>query len=340
MKTGKTMLLFALIALAPVPLLAAAALWGGLWPWAALGYATVLAVGVDMAVRRVSPSMDPETVMGAANTLSVALAIGHFAVLYLSVATLAGDGLTLGARVALFITAGLFFGQVSNSNAHELIHRRAPLLHGLGVAIYTSLLFGHHASAHTKIHHRYAASARDPNSARDGESFYAFARRAWIGSFKAGYRAEAARKGLNPYYIYLSGAFVTIVLAGFVAGFRGILALILLAGYAQMQLLLSDYVQHYGLRRATLSDGKLAPLTLQHSWNSPHFFTSFLMLNAPRHSDHHAHGARPYPALRMPAPGEAPILPHSLPFMAVIALFPPLWHKVMTRELALWRATQ
>lgn len=334
------MLLFALIALAPVPLLLAATFWGGLWAWAAFAYVTVLAVGVDMVIRRVSPAMEPDAVQGAANTLSVALVMGHFAVLWLGIAALADEGLTLGARIALFIAAGLFFGQVSNSNAHELIHRRAPVLRALGVAVYTSLLFGHHASAHPKIHHRYAASDLDPNSAREGESFYTFARRAWLGSFMAGFRAEAEGNGLNPYYIYIFGAAVVIALAGFGAGAMGILALFLLAAYAQMQLLLSDYIQHFGLRRGTLPDGTLAPLTMQHSWNAPHFFTSFLMLNAPRHSDHHANGSRPYPALRMPAPGEAPILPHSLPFMAVIALFPPLWRKVMQRELALWRATQ
>ncbi len=42
-----------------------------------------------------------------------------------------------------------------------------------------------------------------------------------------------------------------------------------LAAYAQMQLLLSDYVQHYGLRRKTSENGKPEPVGPQHSWNAP-----------------------------------------------------------------------
>jgi alkane 1-monooxygenase len=61
------------------------------------------------------------------------------------------------------------------------------------------------------------------------------------------------------------------------------------------------------------------------------------MLNAPRHSDHHAHPARPYPALRLPAPEAAPRLPWSLPLACMIALAPPLWRRAIAPRLAAWR---
>jgi alkane 1-monooxygenase len=57
------------------------------------------------------------------------------------------------------------------------------------------------------------------------------------------------------------------------------------------------------------------------------------MLNAPRHSDHHAHPSRPYPALRLAETGAEPMLPRSLPVMAAIAMVPPAWKQVMGREL-------
>lgn len=67
------------------------------------------------------------------------------------------------------------------------------------------------------------------------------------------------------------------------------------------------------------------------------------MLNAPRHSDHHAHPSRIYPALRLGdtgAPGR-PILQRSLPAMAALALFPPLWRRVMDpRVRALAKASR
>ena len=99
----------------------------------------------------------------------------------------------------------------------------------------------------------------------------------------------------------------------------------------QAQLLLSDYVQHYGLTRAFAPDGRPEPVGDRHSWNAPQRFSAAMMLNAPRHSDHHAHPARPYP-------GAAPAartrrLPWSLPMMANVALVPPLWRRMMHPRL-------
>jgi len=106
-------------------------------------------------------------------------------------------------------------------------------------------------------------------------------------------------------------------------------------GLAQVQILLSDYVQHYGLERGEKENGKLEPVGPQHSWNAPHAVTAAMMLNAPRHSDHHMRPARAFPALEVTQ--EMPKLPYSLPIMAVIALVPPLWRRVMDRRVARWR---
>ena len=115
------------------------------------------------------------------------------------------------------------------------------------------------------------------------------------------------------------------------------LAHIALAGFAQSQLLLSDYVQHYGLSRKVGPDGRPEPVGPAHSWNAPHWMTGHMMLNAPRHSDHHAHPSRPYPALALAAPGAVPTLPRSLPAMACLALVPPLWRRVMDPRAAQWQ---
>ncbi len=333
--------MFAVVALAPVPLIASGAVLGGGSVWAALAYMTLLAAVSDRLIRRITPALSPDHGAQLADLISVVLAISHFFLLGLAVLAVSGTtGLPYAQRIALFLAAGLYFGQVSNSNAHELIHRQNPLLHGLGVAVYTSLLFGHHASAHPKVHHRYVATPKDPNSAPEGLGFYRFAPRAWLGSFVAGFRAEneIQRTRVHPYAYYIAGALLAVAVANWMAGPAGAASLLLLAGYAQMQLLLSDYVQHYGLTRKPLDTGRPEPVNPTHSWNAHHWFTSLLMLNAPRHSDHHAHPSRRYPGLRLPPAGEAPMLPHSLPVMAVIALFPPLWRRVMRRELANWRA--
>lgn len=340
-----TLPLFALFSLAPAPLLALAALGGGVWLWLALAYVTLLSTLADLTMRRVSPAMDPDAPAWPANLISVVLALCHFPLLAGVVHALSGaTGLAPGARAALFMAAGYYFGQVGNANAHELIHRANRFLHGLGKWVYISLLFGHHTSAHLKVHHVRVATPEDPVWPRPGEGFYRFAPRAWLGGFTAGWAAENALRrharghtGPHPYVLYTGGAALCLALAGIVDGPGGFFAYLLLAAFTHAQLLLSDYVQHYGLVRERRGQG-YEPVSAAHSWNSRHWFTSLMLLNAPRHSDHHAHPARPYPALRLPGEGEAPRMPHALPVMAAIGLIPPLWRRMMKRELARWEA--
>ncbi|SDW69518.1 alkane 1-monooxygenase [Celeribacter indicus] len=324
--------------LAPVALLGLGAVFGGIWAAAGLFYMTALAYSFDQLVAVARDPADPEAEFPDANALSTLLAIAHFAMLPLAVWALSGAGHAVWERLVIFLGFGLFFGQVSNSNAHELIHRADPTLRRLGTWVYITLLFGHHASAHPRVHHRYAASPEDPNSAPLGMSYYRFLPRAWWGSFRAGLRAENALRArgrsddLHPYALYLGGALACLLLALVIGGAAGLTAYVLLAGYASAQLLLSDYVQHYGLRRREIAPGRYAPVGPAHSWNSPQWFTSLLMLNAPRHSDHHAHPMKPYVALELTP--EMPLLPRSLPAMATLALVPRLWFRVMDRRVA------
>lgn len=324
------MLLFATYTLIPVVLIGLGAVWGGVWTVLALLYLTAFTATLDLFVARVAKPL-PHSEFPAATGLSVTLALAHFVLLGAVVLALSGTALGSAEKLALFAAAGLFFGQVSNSNAHELIHRPGRALHRLGMWVYISLLFGHHTSAHPLVHHRLAATRADPSTARLGESLYRFMGRASVGSFRAGLRAESARLAQtgrawwrHPYLVYVGGAVLFIVLAQWTGGLLPYLAL---AGFAQLQLLMSDYVQHYGLIRATGAQGRPEPMGPAHSWNAPHLASSALMLHAPRHSAHHARPALPYPALGLP--DSAPMLPRSLPVMACVALYPRLWRRVM-----------
>lgn len=335
-------LMFAVATLCPLPLLGVGAVFGGVWIGLACLYMTLFTFALDELVTKADRGR-PGSEFPAADALSVTLGVSHFALLALGVGALSG-ATDLGAldRLGVLVAFGLFFGQVSNSNAHELIHRSDRRLQDLGKWVYISMLFGHHTSAHTRIHHRFVATEDDPNTARLDESFYRFVPRAWIGSFVAGYeietqmmRQKAPRppRWRHPYVVYVGGAMLCLGLAAWAGG---LLAYLALAGYAQTQLMLSDYVQHYGLMRQRLANGKPEPVGPQHSWNAPHWFSGYLMLNAPRHSDHHAHPAKRYPALDLPDPQDAPTLPRSLPAMAVIALYPALWKRVMTPRARAW----
>ncbi|TRW96807.1 alkane 1-monooxygenase [Paracoccus sp. M683] len=324
----------------PGLLLVAGALIGG-WPlWAGLIWAAVAAPAVDVALSRAFPDADAQAHFPAADAGLVLLIGLHFALLAVALAAFAGDWLTRTERVALFLGAGMYFGQITNATAHELIHRPSRTLFRLGAAAYVSLLFGHHTSAHRLVHHHHVATDADPNSAPQGMGFWRFFPRAWIGSFRQGLRAEralSARKPgrLNPYLAWVGGGLAMIAGVGLILGGLALADYLALCLYAQMQLMLSDYVQHYGLRRRTGPDGKPEPVGPRHSWDSPHALSSLTLVNAPRHSDHHAHPLRAYPALRLArAEAPRPMLPYPLSVMGAIALVPPLWRRVMDRRVA------
>lgn len=326
---------FAIATLLPIPLLALGAIFGGVWVILAILYMTSLVFGLDTLIDPDEPREFP-----AADGLSVALALLHFPLLALMVWGLSNGDISFLAKVILFIGAGMYFGQVGNSNAHELIHKSTRGMHRLGMWVYISLLFGHHTSAHVLVHHRYVATEDDPSSARLGESYYGFVIRAWLGSFRKGLKAERDRlerinrsKWRNPYVIYGVGSLFMLVTAAMIGGLAGAFVYVALALYATSQLLLSDYVQHYGLSRKVV-DGKAEPVGDRHSWNAPHWFSSALMLNAPRHSDHHAHPSRGFTDLEIPL--SAPTLPRSLPTMATLALFPTIWRRVMDHRAKEW----
>ena len=336
------LLAFATAALLPLPLLALGLQGGGPWLWAAVLYMGVLTILLDQLIPLTTGAAEGEE-FPASDLLLVILGLSALALLPLATCAIAGSSAqTPTERVLAFLATGFWLGQVAHPAAHELIHRPMRPLFRLGAAVYVALLFGQHASAHRLVHHRAVATREDPNTAREGEGFYRFARRAWIGSFREGARAETAlrtgRPGPHPYASYLAGSAAALFLAVLIAGLPGLLAWIGLALHAQSQILLSDYVQHYGLTRGRLPGGKPEPVGPAHSWNTAHWFTSALMLNAPRHSDHHMHPARPFPALRLPA--DAPRLPWPLPLACLIALFPRLWRRAMAPHLARLRNTR
>lgn len=323
----------ALFTLLPAGLILIAVLLGGFWAWAALAAITAATMLLDHSLEQELPPGPTDGSLRAADVLSVLLALVHFAVLLGTVWSLT-RGPTHGASaVALALASGLFMGQISNSNAHELIHRSARGLRRLGRWVYISLLFGHHASAHVLVHHVHVATDRDPNSARRGESYWHFLRRAWIGSFRTGLEAENKRRHSpwrHPYTSYVAGGALWSVAMLSFFGPLGLLLYFWLCAHAVGQLLLSDYVQHYGLRREMVN-GRPEPVSAKHSWDSRHKVSAAMMLNAPRHSDHHAHPMRPYPQLELPPDGLS--LPYSLPVMGAIALVPRRWRALMDPRL-------
>jgi alkane 1-monooxygenase len=330
------MIWYGLATLLPVVLIVLACVLQAVWCFAALVGMTLYVVMMDAVPTAPLAKREDARSLRAGDRLTLCLGIVHFLVLGLAVWGLTRGALGVGQILALGSAVGLWLGQVSNPNAHELIHRSGRGHRALGVAIYVSLLFGHHVSAHRLVHHVHVATDKDPNSAKRGEGFYRFWWRAWRGSFVAGWRAENARRHerpawKHPYLIYCAGAALCLLGAYGVSGGWGVIALIAVTGHAQVQLLLADYVQHYGLRRQLVKTGRYEPVKAHHSWNAPHWYSAAMMLNAPHHSDHHLYPDRTFSQLDVSP--DLPMLPYSMPVMAVVALCPPWWRRVMDQRV-------
>lgn len=255
----------------------------------------------------------------------------------------------LGAveKIGLFFGMGVISGTVGIVYAHELMHQKSKTERWLGDLLLASVLYSHFRSEHLLGHHRYVGTPKDPVTARYNEGFHRFFPRVvWqcaISAFR-GEKAMLARKGLpwfdrsNPFWRYwlLEAGFLFLALL--VGGWWGLALFLVQAITAIWQLELVNYVEHYGLTRKHLGNGKYEPVRPRHSWNSARRATNWLLINLQRHSDHHYKPDRRFPLLQNYTEQEAPNLPYGYPIMTMMALMPPLWRHHMNPKVRKWRA--
>jgi alkane 1-monooxygenase len=201
----------------------------------------------------------------------------------------------------------------------------------------------HWGIEHVSGHHRRAATPEDPATARYGEALPAFLVRSVTGSFVSAWRIEVARnerRGRSPLgNRVLWGVVVSCGLTlaiGLALGPKAVAFFLAQSAVAIVLLETINYVEHYGLERRQIRPGVYERVTPLHSWNSSQRLTNTLLFNLQRHSDHHAHAARPYYQLRHYP--ESPQLPTGYAGMALLAMVPPLWRRVMNPRVQAHRA--
>lgn len=256
------------------------------------------------------------------------------------------DHLEFWDKVTLFFGMGVIGGTVGINYSHELMHQKSALERWLGDLLLATVLYSHFRSEHLRVHHLYVGTPRDPVTARYNEGFHRFYPRVLVQCLKSAWGAEKAmlaRKGLpalhvsNPFWRYwaLQGAMILLALG--LGGLEGLLLFLLQAGVAVWQLELVNYVEHYGLTRRHLGDGKYEHVLPRHSWNAAHRASNWLLINLQRHSDHHYKPDRRFPLLQNHSAEDAPQLPYGYPIMAFCAMIPPLWRRVMNPRVREWR---
>ena len=255
--------------------------------------------------------------------------------------------LTTLEQIVLFFGIGVISGAVGIVYAHELCHQKPKLERWMGDLLLAMVLYSHFRSEHLLVHHRYVGTPRDPVTARYNEGFHRFFFRVIREQPVSAFRAERAmlkRKNLpwhdrgNPFWKYWALQIAFIVLAVIIGGWAGLGLFLVQAFVAIWQLELTNYVEHYGLTRKHLGNGKYEHVMPRHSWNASQLASNWLLINLQRHSDHHYKPDRRFPLLQTYGEAEAPQLPYGYPIMTMAAMVPPIWRRVMNPRVRKWRA--
>ena len=227
---------------------------------------------------------------------------------------------------------------------HELGHKTRDTLQCVMARVVLAVTgYGHFSAEHNDGHHQQVSTPEDSASARYGESIYSFARREIPGALSRGWAMERERlaaSGLpslsmqNRILQSWSLTLCAFAVATALWGLTALAFLLLAAAYGWWQLTSANYVEHYGLLRSRLPDGRYEPCQPRHSWNSNLLLSNLLLLHLQRHSDHHAYPQRPYQLLRDYR--DVPQRPHGYALMFTVAAIPPLWFAVMNPRVMAW----
>jgi len=238
-------------------------------------------------------------------------------------AWLVGTGGVAGFDAVLFtLSVGLATGGAGITIAHELGHKRPLVDRLLSRVLLISVSYGHFTVEHNRGHHVRVATPEDPASARYGESYWAFLPRTLFGSLRHAWELDRRE-------VLLSSLATCAVAAALGAAF-GPLAAACFFGQSAMAIALLEavnYIEHYGLVRRRLADGRYERPAARHAWDAYEWLSNCFLVHLQRHADHHLNPMRPYAALQ--PQDESPKLPMGYPGMVPLAFLPPLWFAVM-----------
>ncbi len=264
----------------------------------------------------------------------------HYGLLFIflqSFITNPAEGWTLAGRI---VSMGILCGVFGINVAHELGHRATTHERAMAKALLLTSLYMHFYIEHNKGHHKRVATPDDPASARYGESIFQFYLRCIAGSYMSAWEIsnrEMKKKGLPILHIqnemlrFHVIQLLFLVLISLLFGIKALLGFITAAIIGICLLEAVNYIEHYGLSRKEIGEGKYERAMPVHSWNSNHPIGRIMLFELSRHSDHHYLASRKYQVLRHHE--DAPQMPTGYPGMMVLAHFPPLWFKVMHRTI-------
>lgn len=254
---------------------------GGIWSFGSIYVAFVLLPLLEFVLPTRTDSHAPEE-EGERNQLrffdfllyfNLPLLYGAIFYLLFIVTTreLAGYELT-----GMILNVGLLIGTIGINVGHELGHRSDKREQWLAQALLLSGLYMHFFIEHNRGHHRHVATPLDPATSRRNQTIYGFWLRSTVLSWWHAWQLERSRLEKNGKaflsvdnqmlrFQIIQLAYLGAVYVAF--DFTGLWVAIAAAVFGFLMLETVNYIEHYGLERRQLANGRYEPVLPIHSWN-------------------------------------------------------------------------
>jgi alkane 1-monooxygenase len=248
-------------------------------------------------------------------------------------------------EIGLITGSASLLGGICFGAAHELLHTQEKIDQILQRITTSFLFYPHYKLIHIRSHHLNVGTPEDENTAWYNESCYAYFYRTIPGSMMRSWWLEARRYASetkanrwavfrNKMVWYALGQVALLLGLYLLAGVWGLLFYLAQIIGAHVVLESVNYIQHYGLMREQ-QEGKYEKTGPEHSWDTYHFFSSYMTFRVGHHSYHHL-AVKPYYLLA--AEPEAPKLPAGYFWSIPIVLVPPWWRHVINPRLKAFEA--
>jgi alkane 1-monooxygenase len=244
-----------------------------------------------------------------------------------------------GLEIGLLIGSAGLIGGIGFGAAHELLHGKEDIDMFIQRVATAFLFYPHYRLIHIRSHHLHAGTDHDENTAWMNETIYSYIARTIPGSMIRSWQLEARRtKGDGSLGALLKNQMTRyllwqIALLGTLLGFGGLAGLLFYFAHvfvAHLVLESVNYIQHYGLLRDKNDGGEYERTGPEHSWDTYHFFSSYITFRVGHHSYHHI-AVQPYYLLV--AEPEAPKLPVGYFWAIPVVLLPPWWRSMIHPRL-------
>lgn len=313
----------------------------GIWTYSGLIFAFVIIPLVEIVVPRSTSNLT------AAQVDSKLGSVYFDALLYVNIPIVYGlvyvlltrvhsGGVSTTEIVGMVGSVGTVLGAAGINVAHELGHKQGSLPQAAARLLLLPCLYMHFVIEHNRGHHLHIGTPADPATSRYGEVVYAFWFRSTWGSYRHAWTLEADRlTGQGKAVLSLDNEMLRftliqstyLLLVLWLGGWLALLVAIAVAVVAFLLLETINYIEHYGLQRKKMANGRYERVEVFHSWNSNHEFGRLVLYELTRHSDHHYIASKKYQVLSHH--DASPQLPLGYPGSMLLSFVPPLWFKMM-----------